>query len=459
MNKIKITNYQPFTPPLSFIKLRSYTCLLVSFVFMVLSSQHILSQQPQGIPVVDDVFICGTEEDLTPDPPGVYSGSLDPNYFNSVEPIVFNIFFWRINKSDGSYTDTSGIWAEPLSPERAQRGVDSLNYAYGQFNICFKLIGMDTINSTAIHTGASLSVIKNYADANGKVKENAFNVYVPRTLANNAAGIGSYNNTHCAVKDAHVFDNVIVHEIGHNFNLSHTHTGWRSNNCERVTRDINDPDYNASPTPLNNYTARGDKIHDTAAVPDFSREQLYIIRDVLINEGGFSFSDADNIAKNGFINHENYQYIVDILYDFGFNMLEIYEIAYNGYIRNRYIDPETCEYIGFGTDCDGTPYEIFETDVKNRMAYSYNPCEYLFTTGQGIRIHEAIQEDVYGKFELAKADYSIDLYIKNSPEDIGLEPDIGTEQFWKSEDIWIRNANDGGLTHQNPVYGGSSNYN
>src|SRR5690606_12741179 len=30
--------------------------------------------------------------------------------------------------------------------------------------------------------------------------------------------------------------------------------------------------------------------------------------------------------------------------------------------------------------------------------------------------------------------------------------------FWKSEDIWIRNVDDGGLTHQNPVYGNDPNY-
>jgi hypothetical protein len=42
------------------------------------------------------------------------------------------------------------------------------------------------------------------------------------------------------------------------------------------------------------------------------------------------------------------------------------------------------------------------------------------------------------------------------PCDTGVEPDLcpGATPMWESEDIWVRNKKDGGLTHQNPIYPG-----
>ena len=46
-----------------------------------------------------------------------------------------------------------------------------------------------------------------------------------------------------------------------------------------------------------------------------------------------------------------------------------------------------------------------------------------------------------------------DLYIKDSPDDIGEEPNTITgEKIWRSPDIWIRNKADGIEGHQNPIY-------
>lgn len=48
----------------------------------------------------------------------------------------------------------------------------------------------------------------------------------------------------------------------------------------------------------------------------------------------------------------------------------------------------------------------------------------------------------------------LDLMIRNSEEDDGTEPDSNTEYFWRSNDIWVRNQNDGRNVqeHQNPEY-------
>ncbi len=53
----------------------------------------------------------------------------------------------------------------------------------------------------------------------------------------------------------------------------------------------------------------------------------------------------------------------------------------------------------------------------------------------------------------------MDLYIKdnlnekdNDGEDTGKEPNITTEKFWTSPDIWVRNKDDNETWHQNPIY-------
>ena len=62
------------------------------------------------------IEICGTADIFEPDPAGVYSRSSEPSYFDTFTPKTFDIFFWRINKNDGSYTQGG----TPLTPERAR---------------------------------------------------------------------------------------------------------------------------------------------------------------------------------------------------------------------------------------------------------------------------------------------------------------------------------------------------
>jgi len=46
-----------------------------------------------------------------------------------------------------------------------------------------------------------------------------------------------------------------------------------------------------------------------------------------------------------------------------------------------------------------------------------------------------------------------DVWSKDRPADTGAEPDPVLEDMWRSRDIWIRNIDDGLLTHQNPEFG------
>ena len=47
---------------------------------------------------------------------------------------------------------------------------------------------------------------------------------------------------------------------------------------------------------------------------------------------------------------------------------------------------------------------------------------------------------------------AVDLYIKDNDEDTGKEPNLTTEIFWNSPDIWVRNQKDTIKIHENPYY-------
>lgn len=52
---------------------------------------------------------------------------------------------------------------------------------------------------------------------------------------------------------------------------------------------------------------------------------------------------------------------------------------------------------------------------------------------------------------ILRSSAGVDLWIKDDPSDTGGNVFGGT--FWNSPDLWIRNANDNGTTHQNPEFG------
>jgi len=69
--------------------------------------------------------------------------------------------------------------------------------------------------------------------------------------------------------------------------------------------------------------------------------------------------------------------------------------------------------------------------------------------------------DAYAAVQLAQQMNSstLDLYVKDRPDDMGIEPNPTPDNMWISQDIWIRNVDDDGLTHQNPEYNANGNPN
>lgn len=65
------------------------------------------------------------------------------------------------------------------------------------------------------------------------------------------------------------------------------------------------------------------------------------------------------------------------------------------------------------------------------------------------------EETGYGRLNAYKAVMDagvLDLYMRNSDDDTGDEPDIVSPYFHDSPDVWIRNNDDNGTTHQNAEY-------
>lgn len=341
-------------------------------------------------------YICGTEPmhqpstttSLAPNdnPQPGYTGSTDPVYLAAFPQVSFNITFWICYDSNGNSTN-------PISTNDVLRAMNNLNAIYKTYNICFVLKAIRYVNDDYLHIPpANFGLIKNYAINHGYVEPNSFNCYIPINFATPMAGLAEYNNT-SSTFTSYMFTNpvssnpywLIAHELGHSFNLAHTHEGAFPS-CEHVTRDPTSSNYNA--------LSVGDYVADTAAAPNF-----FI--------GG----------------------------------------------THPYFDSATCSYIGHQTDCQGTAYQLFEQDVRNYMSYAPSICLNQFTIGQGIRMRESIQNDIYGAFAQAMIPTrNIDLYMRDSVDDFGVEPDVVNPYTWMSPDIWIRHQNDYIDQHQNPEY-------
>lgn len=247
-----------------------------------------------------------------------YSQSVSQKYLSSFPKVSVNVAFWAINEATGESQN-------PFTIEKAKMSIQLLNESFEMMNVSFKLKRFDTINSSTYHWN-SLSKFYGLSKTLPEKQDTmAINVYVPYKFTNFENGLrgAQVNSRSIAVNSNEYATGILVHEIGHVFDLKHTHRSFKSKNCERVTRNPEDKDYNAH--------CAGDFITDTGAMPSLNNNNKLISQD--------------------------------------------------------------CNYTGKRTACDKTPYVLGDTEIKNFMSYTLQHCRNQFTTGQGIRVREYIEED------------------------------------------------------------------
>lgn len=198
------------------------TVLLISLINNSLKSQI-------------DNLVCGTPDSSGLVIPGGYSGLTNPEevpYY--CEPYVINIYFWGINRPDGTND----------YPNRSQdvlTAIANLDINFNQFNIFFKYRGYEEIDSPTLPGDPNgyyvLESAAQYYNGlipwvtnSGYVNPNAINIYAYGWGNGFGGAASSIGSTKSGVSSSNLITTGLTHEIGHNLGLRHT----RSSN-ENVT--------------------------------------------------------------------------------------------------------------------------------------------------------------------------------------------------------------------------------
>ena len=213
-----------------------------------------IPEPPSNVEVFDNYCINENDISLTQkcNPQEGFSFSTDPEYLASFDEIVVPLVFWGVNKDDGTSDD-------PFTQDKANESLKLLNSAFKEMKISFVFEKFKTINCTEIYW-TDYSSFRKYIKENSLFFQDALNIYVPYKFTNSKNRLrgAKWAWNQLGVNMLNYKTGILPHEVGHIFGLNHMHRGYKSDNCERVTRDKNDPEYNAH--------CAGDLVTDTNAM-------------------------------------------------------------------------------------------------------------------------------------------------------------------------------------------------
>lgn len=387
------------------ITFKNYYLLLIALFFLAINTIS-----AQGCIVYSDL----TTSQRTA--LGITNQTFQSNQINSLSPFFstpvgyqltpkkFRIQIWNVRSTDGS----TGVW---VPYHEAVEYIKNLNNYYKDYNICFVLTGIGVLHDDAVLNHAWHSDLKDSGKLNNAYLDNAINVYMAPTVTPipYVGGVTNYYENAIAISQPYMSDKALLaHEVAHALGIMHTigslndipnspnGMGSRSD-CEHVTRDPNDPNYNAD--------SAGDYVRDTAADPGLRGNSTHQYH----NTANCNYFGSE-------INCDGTSYQVDS--DLISNIM-----SYGGSQCKIGLSLGQAERIHYGID-NADPVD---NDVKRALITNDN-------------------------------DFNYDLVIRDGEDDFGDEPNTATQNFWASPDIWVRTANDNNLSHENPVYGIGNNY-
>ncbi|CAM1370263.1 zinc metalloprotease [Tenacibaculum xiamenense] len=160
----------------------------------------------------------------------------------SLKPIhaiyVFNVYFHILN-------DNNGYREVPITEDDILEAVSILNKSFNSFNIFFKYKGFGSINNTwrsVVYLGGNrtFNQLVEYTKGINKYRSDSFNIFIASSIRRSQydqtriAGVANKPGINSVIDDEYLLTSTLPHEIGHNFNLFHTHHNWNKNNCELV---------------------------------------------------------------------------------------------------------------------------------------------------------------------------------------------------------------------------------
>ena len=193
------------------------------------------------IPRVYPQESCGT---LEPNSPSIYSTTTQKSSFSG---ICVDVQFYIIRNNNGT-----SAFIEPSTNDM----LDELNQGFNEHYIFFNNIGTNTITNSSfvdINYDTQFSSLRS-AGTNSA----AINVYIVDSITNNdggsIAGVALLGNKFLIINDTSSITSTLIHEMGHVFDLYHTHS--TAFGIENILRT--------------NCTVAGDLLCDTYADPNLS---------------------------------------------------------------------------------------------------------------------------------------------------------------------------------------------